>query len=146
MAEGIDVLERRAPRLDPKSEQQLDAVLDWLEMKRPGPNVVLVARVAGYQYHQGPALEARFAAGQPLTLASEPDNPHDPMAVRLLWEGRKIGYVPRPWNAGIAARLLAGEPLAAEITDFHSDAQPWKRLVFEVRRKAGAMPTEQPLD
>ncbi len=146
MAEGIDVLDRRAPRLDPKSERQLEVVLDWLEMKRPGPNVVLVARVAGYQYHQGPALEARFAAGQPLTLASEPDNPHDPMAVRLLWEGRKIGYVPRPWNAGIAARLLAGEPLAAEITDFHSDAQPWKRLVFEVRRKAGAMPTEQPLD
>ena len=135
MFENIEVLDRLPAWLDARSERQLDVVLDWLEMERPGPDVVLVAHVAGYQYHNGSALEARLAAGQPLSLVLEPDNPHDPMAVRVLWEGQMIGYLPRPWNTDIAARLLAGERLTARITAFSPDDEPWRRLELVVESR-----------
>ena len=92
----------------------------------------LCAPVAGYAYALDPERETRFAAGQPLTLVREPDNPHDPRAIRLEWQGEKIGYVPRPDNIAYAQRLDAGEAVAARISEFSPQAPPWKRLWFEI--------------
>jgi hypothetical protein len=92
----------------------------------------LCAPVAGYAHAFDPAREARFAVGQSLTLVREPDNPHDPQAIRIDWQGEKIGYVPRPDNATCAQRLDAGETLSARISEFSPQAPPWKRLWFEI--------------
>ncbi|SFF25332.1 HIRAN domain-containing protein [Fontimonas thermophila] len=123
---------RLAQRFDAKTERQLAAVLAWLGQPQPGPNVLLVAPVAGYQYHQGPAVEAQFQPNATLSLTHERDNPHDPLAVRIDWQGVKLGYVPRPHNAEIAARLLAGEKLTARLAAFDEEAPPWERVVVEI--------------
>ncbi len=118
--------------LDPKSERQLKRVLEWLKRPLPGPNVLLVAHVAGFQYHQGPEVETSLALGDPLTLCHERDNPHDPLAVRIEWRWAKLGYVPRPQNAEIAARLIMGEKLSARIDALDPEAEPWQRVGFVI--------------
>ncbi|WP_126444273.1 HIRAN domain-containing protein [Sulfuricystis multivorans] len=114
--------------LDAKSERQLKRVLEWLKRPLPGPNVLLVAHVAGFQYHQGPEVEASLSLGDALTLTHERDNPHDPLAVRIEWRGAKLGYVPRPQNADIAARLIMGERLTARIDAIDLEAEAWRRV------------------
>lgn len=128
----LEIRRRWQSWLDAKSERQLAAVLAWLGMQPPGPEALLYAHIAGYQYHAGPRLEDRLAPGQALTLVREPDNPHDALAVRLEWQGEKLGYVPREHNAEIAARLDGGEALRARITDIDFDAEPWRRVGFVV--------------
>lgn len=123
---------RLARRFDAKTERQLADVLAWLGAPQAGPDVVLIAPVAGYQYHQGVAVEAQFQPHAALTLTHERDNPHDPLAVRIAWQGVKLGYVPRPHNAEIAARLIAGERLTARIAAYDEDAPPWERVVVEI--------------
>lgn len=118
--------------LDDRSERQLERALEWLDYKPLAPGTVLCAYVAGYQYHAGPALEQRLAVGEPLTLVREQDNPHDAMAVRIDWQGEKIGYVPRTANADIARRLEAGENLAARIAEIDLQAEPWERVAFVI--------------
>jgi len=91
-------------------------------------------RVAGVSFYQS-ALE-RCAAGQAVSLVHEPDNPHDPMAIRVVSIlGETIGYVPRrSWihheiherGRGIAAVIasigysracLLGATISASVTD-----------------------------
>ncbi|MEQ1437993.1 HIRAN domain-containing protein [Fontimonas sp. SYSU GA230001] len=123
---------RRAAWLDAKSERQLQQTLAWLNQQPLPPEPLLLTHVAGYPHHAGPRLEARFAVGQPLALVREPDNPHDQLAVRLDWQGQKLGYVPRAVNAEIAQRLDSGEPLAARIVEIDPEAPPWQRVAFVV--------------
>ena len=39
--------------------------------------------VAGFRFHDGPALLERIRVGMPVELVPEPDNPHDPRAIRV---------------------------------------------------------------
>lgn len=127
------VTPRPAAWLDETSERQLRQALGAVAVTPPGPEVLLVAAVAGYAYHAGPTLEAAFAAGQPLTPVRELDNPYDPRAVRLDWQGHKIGYVPRAHNATIAAALDDGLPLRAHIAAVTGRyGEPWQRLEFSI--------------
>lgn len=97
----------------------------------------LYAPVAGYAHALDPTRETRFAAGQSLTLVRESDNPHDPQAIRIEWQGEKIGYVPRPDNAAYAQRLDAGETFFARISEFSPQAPLWNRLWFEITQNGG---------
>lgn len=132
--------ERQVPAwLDEASERQLHRVLKALACTPVHPEALLVADVAGYAYHAGPTLEDAFAAGQPLELVREPDNPYDPLAVRIDWQGHKIGYVPRRKNAVIAHALDNHQPLAAHIIEAvgrHGD--PWQRLEFAIMKTPAA--------
>lgn len=71
--------------------------------------------------------------GQPLNLVREPDNPHVGSAVRLDWQGHKLGYVPRPENAEIARRLDAGERLTANVANIDRQAEPWERVALVIQ-------------
>jgi hypothetical protein len=120
-------------RLDPKTERQLARVLAWLGETPPGPDVLLVAHVAGFEYHDGPKVRDKLAVGDPLDLVLESFNPHDVFAVRLDWQGHKLGYLPRPHNAEIAARLMAGARLAAHIAGISHKAEPWRQVEVVIR-------------
>ncbi|MBN8462527.1 MAG: HIRAN domain-containing protein [Dechloromonas sp.] len=100
----------------------------------------LRAPVAGYAYACDPAREAFFATGQPLALIREPENPHDSQAIRIEWRGEKVGYVPRPDNAELAAQIDAGATFAARIGDFVAQAPLWQRLWFEIVLDGGERP------
>ena len=88
--------------------------------------------LAGFQYHAGKTLWPQMQVGDALTLVREPDNPHDPRAVRVEWQGRKIGYVPRRENADVARLMDNGQTLTARIARLAEVRDPWSRVRFEI--------------
>lgn len=56
--------------------------------------LLLERAVAGVEHHTTVDLLEEIAEDDELELVCEPSNPYDPFAVRVEWNGRKIGYVP----------------------------------------------------
>jgi len=88
--------------------------------------------LAGFQYHAGKSVWPQLKVGDALTLVREPDNPYDARAVRVDWQGRKLGYVPRRENADVARLMDRGQVLAARITRLAEVRDPWSRVRFEI--------------
>ena len=78
--------------------------------------VVRNSPLAGFRHHDGRLIWDQLREGDTLALVREPDNPFDAGAVRLEWNGRTIGYVPRLENSDLAQRLDAGMLLEARVT------------------------------
>lgn len=88
--------------------------------------------LAGFQYHAGKSLWPRMQVGDALALIREPDNPFDANAVRVEWQGQKIGYVPRRENADVARFMDRGQTLEARIVRLAEVRDPWSRVRFEI--------------
>jgi hypothetical protein len=88
--------------------------------------------LAGFRYHAAAEVWRELRVGDRLELAREPDNPHDANAVRVLWRGRVLGYVPRRENAAAAWALDRGTPLRARISALTEHPNPARRVRFEV--------------
>jgi hypothetical protein len=88
--------------------------------------------LAGFRYGEAAAAWPQLRVGDELDLRREPDNPHDPNAVRVEWRGRKLGYVPRRENAAVAWGLERGAPLRARLSRLEEHANPARRIEFEV--------------
>jgi hypothetical protein len=88
--------------------------------------------LAGFQFHEGKALWSEMKVGDALTLVREPENPHDARAVRVEWQGHKLGYVPRRENEAVARQMDRGNKLEARIVRLTKHRDPWKRMEFEV--------------
>lgn len=88
--------------------------------------------LAGFNYHQAPGVWRSMRIGDALALEREPDNPYDPRAVGVLWQGHKLGYVPRAQNAALAWALDRGERLDARVSRLQPHRDPRKRIEFEV--------------
>ena len=89
--------------------------------------------LAGFQYHNGEALWPQLAVGQVLQLVREADNRYDGRAVRVEWQGHKLGYIPRLDNAAVSQLLDRGEPLEAVIVQLAESNNPWGRVGMEVK-------------
>lgn len=89
--------------------------------------------IAGFQYHQGEALWAKLSQGASLQLTREPENKYDARAVRIDFNGQKLGYLPRLDNAAVSQLLDRGEPLQAFISGLKVSDDPWQRVEVEVR-------------
>ena len=94
--------------------------------------VVQSSPLAGFRYHDAPAVFADIKPGDALALVREPANPHDPNAVRVEWQGRMLGYVPRAENGAVAWALDRGEPLRARVSKVREHPNPRMRVEFEV--------------
>ncbi len=88
--------------------------------------------LAGFQYHAGKQLWPQMQVGDVLTLTREPDNVHDAKAVRVEWQGHKIGYVPRRENSDVARFMDGGHMLVARINRLAEVRDPWSRVRFEI--------------
>ncbi|MDR2452697.1 MAG: HIRAN domain-containing protein [Candidatus Accumulibacter sp.] len=88
--------------------------------------------VAGFQYHQGAAIWPWLVVGASLSLVREPDNAYDPRAVRVDWQGRKLGYIPRIDNAAASHLLDSGHVLEARIVALRDSENPWGRVEFAI--------------
>ena len=88
--------------------------------------------LAGFQYHAGKTLWPQMREGDMLTLIREPDNVHDAKAVRVEWQGHKIGYVPRRENADVARFMDGGQTLVARINRLAEVRDPWSRVRFDI--------------
>jgi hypothetical protein len=84
--------------------------------------------VAGFSYYDGPALLEQLRPGQPVVLVREPDNPHDPRAIRIEALGRRVGYVPRTDNRPLARLLEQGAELRARIIRVQPKGESWDAL------------------
>lgn len=137
---GIAAPTVRASTNNPPVKDALPAV-DYRELELPGlPNQsrrieLQRSPVAGFQYHNGEALWPLLTVGAALDLVREPDNVHDPQAVRVDWSGAKIGYVPRVDNTAVSHLLDTGESVTAEIVTLQVSDNPWKRIEFAVYLK-----------
>ena len=95
--------------------------------------IVLGAQpLAGYQYYAGKRIWADLKVGDTLTLIRETDNSHDANAIRVEWNGEKLGYVPRAGNAAIAKLLDQGEKVSGRIVNLQSGRSHWQRILLEV--------------
>jgi hypothetical protein len=88
--------------------------------------------LAGFQYHEAATLWDEMKVGDALTLVREADNPHDANAVRVEWQGRKLGYVPRRENRAVASHMDRGIAIEARISRLKQARNPWERVEFEV--------------
>ena len=88
--------------------------------------------LAGFNYHQAPEVWRGMRVGDALRLEREADNVWDQLAVRVEWQGHKLGYVPRARNAALAWVMDRGEVLDARISRLRAHRNPRKRIEFEV--------------
>ena len=94
--------------------------------------LVQVSLAAGLRHHEARAVWEQMKVGDSLTLAREPDNPYDASAVRVEWNGHKLGYIPRSENTAVARQLDRGNRLSARITKLTQYRNHRKKLEFEV--------------
>jgi len=88
--------------------------------------------LAGSQYYAVSSVWQEIQLGSRLTLIREPQNRHDRNAVRVEWQGRQLGYVPRAENRAVAQAMDSGERLEGRVSRLREDSDPWKRVEFEV--------------
>ena len=88
--------------------------------------------LAGSQFYAVAEVWPQIRLGDRLTLIREPENRHDRKAVRVEWQGRQLGYVPRAENRAVARALDDGEKLEARGSRLREDPDPWRRVEFEV--------------
>jgi hypothetical protein len=88
--------------------------------------------IAGFAYHEGPALRDQLQVGDRLEVRPEFDNPHDKNAVALHHHGRHLGYVPRNENRHIARLLQQGASLESRIVRIHPEHDAWNQVRVEI--------------
>ena len=94
--------------------------------------VVQHAPLAGFVYYEGDAVWNDIRSGDRLTLAREPTNTHDANAVRIEWQGRMLGYVPRKDNADLARQMDHGANVEARVTALEKFANGRRRISYLV--------------
>lgn len=87
--------------------------------------------LAGFQYHAGRAVLVLLRVGGSLSLHREPDDPHDPRAVRIDWRGVPLGNVPRLDNPDLARLMDRGLEVQARILHLEKGRDPWRRVLIE---------------
>lgn len=88
--------------------------------------------LAGFRYYAGEAQWQSMKVGQPLTLVREPENIHDANAIRVEWQGEKLGYLPRRENRAVAAAMDAGDKIEGRIAKLREHRDPWQRVLIDV--------------
>ena len=88
--------------------------------------------LAGSQYYALSSVWDEIRVGDKLLLKREPENRHDGNAIRVEWNGRRLGYVPRRENRALAAAMDRGERVEARVSRLAKHRNPWQRVEFEV--------------
>ena len=97
-----------------------------------GSIIVQQSPLAGFQFYDGKARWDEIKVGDALTLVRERDNAHDANAVRIEWNGSRLGYSPRRENSNVARQMDRGAPVKARIVKLTQASNPWQRVLFEV--------------
>ena len=90
---------------------------------------VLQCFVRGFKYYEGPKLLNIMTNGSSLQLVREPNNKYDEDAIKLVYNNKKIGYIPAEENSLLSkiidANLLE---LVAEISHVEPNAATWENV------------------
>jgi hypothetical protein len=95
---------------------------------------IRVIKVAGVSYRLDALQDDAFAPGRPLALVPEPDNQHDPDAIGVWDEDRRlqVGYVP----AEMARELEVDDWQAVTLWEFFEDGRRGGLRVLLAPREA----------
>lgn len=94
--------------------------------------LVLHTPINGLAYYAAERLQHRLAEGDALRLVREPDNPYDPRAVAVHWQGHKLGFIPRISNLALAQLLDRGERLEARLAALAPRLLPYRGIEVAV--------------
>ena len=103
-----------------------------LRVRAAASIIVQQSPLAGFQFYDGKTLWDEMKPGDTLTLVRERDNAHDANAVRVEWNGNRLGYIPRRENGDVARQMDRGAPVKARIMKLTQARNPWQRILFEV--------------
>lgn len=103
-------------------------------MYEPSRNL-LECHLAGFAYYDGLDVLERLVPGVRVELEAEPDNPYDPQAVAVRFEGKKLGYLPRAENQLISQLLWFGygSALEARISSRAMENHPERQFRVAIR-------------
>jgi hypothetical protein len=88
--------------------------------------------LAGFQFHAGARIWEQLRVGDALALTREADNAHDSNAVRVDWQGIKLGYLPRSENRAVAAAMDGGARVEGRVAALKQARDPWQRIRIDV--------------
>lgn len=88
--------------------------------------------VAGFQFYDGDRQWDTLCPNDTLQLIPEPENPHDNQAVKVMWKGIQLGYVPRRDNTAISQMLSRRQLLVARIGELQESSDPWARVTMKI--------------
>ena len=92
--------------------------------------------IAGYTYWDAVELEQPLQVGAQLDMKVESDNPYDPRAVELFFEGVKIGYIPSRCNLQVQQLLFYGHDVfTASVTQINPEAPLEQQVHVTIRVK-----------
>ncbi|MGH2348903.1 MAG: single-stranded-DNA-specific exonuclease RecJ, partial [bacterium] len=92
-------------------------------------------KVAGVSYDNRQAAVGALAAGDPLVLTREPDNAHDPHAIRISTAaGEQVGYLSARLAARLAPLIDAGERYTATVSQVTGGGDRHHGLNVSIRR------------
>lgn len=93
--------------------------------------------IAGFAYYDGLDVIDQLILGQAVTLIVEPDNPHDPEAVAIYYEDKKLGYVPSAKNSVLSTLLYYGhgEIFESRLQFVSKESHPERQFRVVVRIK-----------
>ena len=91
---------------------------------------VSTCHIAGFQHYDGALMLDRLRAGAARDMVPQPDNPHDPDAIELRFEGTKLGYVPAVENGLMAVMAFYGhaDVFEARVIQVDPEADPWHQV------------------
>ena len=98
--------------------------------------------IAGFQHHDGALVTNQMKIGDRIDICPEPDNPYDPEAIALLYDGYMLGYIPSHKNSFASTLFAFGHEgiLECRILQIDKEAAPWEQIrvglfVADNRRK-----------
>lgn len=113
----FELLKKSGARLPTDTLEFVDPIFDDQEV------VDRTFHVAGMRYHMECAGEdcnaiPQLPTGTELTLQREPENQHDPHAVRIVTgDGVMLGYVPRYYSEAVSKRLEKGMSYTCQVVE-----------------------------
>ena len=77
-------------------------------------------------------LSPKLVPNTVLSLKRDPKNKHDELAIEVLFENIRIGWVPRTQNNVVARLMDAGKNLLARVTKTHTESDMWISIECEM--------------
>ncbi|QIQ87073.1 HIRAN domain-containing protein [Erythrobacter sp.] len=93
-------------------------------------------------------LLAKVDPGDEVSLQRQPDNPHDPNAVAVLWNGKDIGFLSREDAAAFAPALDDGVSYAARVHELKGGVKGFASYgaKIAIAWEGNKLPAFRPLD
>ncbi|MGX7350367.1 restriction endonuclease [Enterococcus canis] len=114
------------------------AVFESIRQQRYEPSRFFMDfHIAGFAYYDGLEVIEELKLGTVVTLVGEPDNPHDPDAVAIYYQGKKLGYIPSSKNTMFSTFLYFGHSdlFEARIQTVNLEHHPERQFRVVVRVK-----------